>query len=143
MDYQIIGKDGGKRALEISAYLMKDQEGKPVGFRGVTRDITEKKQAEEMRRAKLAAEAASKAKGEFLANMSHEIRTPLNIILGMSEMLKQVSHEPEQQEYIDAITYSGNLLLRLPADQRYSYPIDGRCLDAMPGQSRRSPENGT
>ncbi len=37
--------------------------------------------------ARVAAEAASRAKSAFLANMSHELRTPLNAIIGYSEML--------------------------------------------------------
>ena len=40
---------------------------------------------EELRQAKEAAEAASRAKSEFLANMSHEIRTPMNGVIGMTE----------------------------------------------------------
>ncbi len=46
MDYEIIRKDGGKRYVELSTYLMKDPEGQPIGFRGVGRDVTERKLAE-------------------------------------------------------------------------------------------------
>ncbi|MCX5829051.1 MAG: PAS domain-containing protein [Deltaproteobacteria bacterium] len=47
-----ISKDGDKRTYEISASLTRDTEGKPVGLRGVSRDITERKRLE-MERDKL------------------------------------------------------------------------------------------
>jgi len=116
MDYQIIRKDGEKRTLEISAYLMKDQEDKPVGFRGVARDITEKKQTEEMRRAKLAAEAASRAKSRFLANMSHEIRTPLNGIIGMAELAMATDMDSNQRKILQTLQTESNVLLGIIND---------------------------
>src|SRR5208337_3046890 len=46
-DWQIIKKDGTKRYVEASVSLRKDSLGKPIGFRGIARDVTERKKAEE------------------------------------------------------------------------------------------------
>jgi PAS domain S-box-containing protein len=46
-DWQVIKKDGAKLFGEVSVSLIKDSEGQPTGFRGIARDITERKQAEE------------------------------------------------------------------------------------------------
>jgi PAS domain S-box-containing protein len=45
-DWQIIRKDGTKRHIEASVSLLKDLSGKSIGFRGIVRDITERKQIE-------------------------------------------------------------------------------------------------
>ena len=47
MDYEMIRKDGTKRTLELSASLRRDAAGEPVGFRGLIRDVTERKRSEE------------------------------------------------------------------------------------------------
>jgi two-component system cell cycle sensor histidine kinase/response regulator CckA len=46
-DWEFKNKDGTLQYLEASASLMMDSEGKPIGFRGVVRDITDRKRAEE------------------------------------------------------------------------------------------------
>ena len=72
----------------------------------------------EMRNAKEAAEAASRAKSDFLANMSHEIRTPLNGILGFASVLmNEPDTEPAtQREYLQTIHDSGRHLATLIND---------------------------
>jgi diguanylate cyclase (GGDEF)-like protein/PAS domain S-box-containing protein len=47
VDWQIIRKDGTKRYIESSISLQKDSSDKPIGFRGIVRDVTERKRAEE------------------------------------------------------------------------------------------------
>jgi len=74
----------------------------------------------ELQEAKLAAEAASKAKSNFLANMSHELRTPLNAIIGFSDVMRSEvlgpMDNPTYREYASDIHFSGSHLLEIIND---------------------------
>ncbi len=85
----------------------------PDGGRvGLRMDITrEKTQQAALETARLAAEAANRAKSAFLANMSHEIRTPMNGVVGMAELLCDTSLSEDQRLFAETIRSSGEALL--------------------------------
>jgi len=109
---------GGKGAyLWGVAAPLKDGSGNIVGAVECMRNVTERKMVEqELHRAKLAAEAATKAKSEFLARMSHEIRTPMNSILGMSELLEETELDVDQKNYVQTLQSSGEMLFAIIND---------------------------
>lgn len=55
----------------------------------------------------------SNAKSQFLSTMSHEIRTPLNAVIGLSHILNDNEPRKDQEENIEALNYSGKILLNL------------------------------
>ena len=110
-------KDGTDRWVLSTKVPFYDREGKIAGIIGVGRDITAQKQSEaETVKARIQAEAASRAKSEFLANMSHEIRTPLNGVIGMTDLVLDTNLTPEQRDYLETVKLSADSLLNVIND---------------------------
>ena len=110
-------KEGKSVCLLTNGVPVFSKTGALLGYRGVDKDITERKHYEdELKRAKEAAEAATRAKSEFLANMSHEIRTPMNGIIGMAGLLAQTELDQEQREFAHTVQSSADALLSIIND---------------------------
>lgn len=110
-------KDGSEFPAEISLSPLQTEGGQLVT--AAIRDISNRRRVEEeLRRAKEAAETATKAKADFLANMSHEMRTPLNAILGFSQLLldERGKLPKEAREYIGDVHASATHLKSLVDD---------------------------
>ncbi|MFH1487555.1 MAG: ATP-binding protein [Pseudomonadota bacterium] len=73
---EIIRKDGVKRQIGLSVGLMKDSRGRRTGFRGIARDITERRIMEgQLQQAQML-----ESIGQLAAGISHEINTPIQYV---------------------------------------------------------------
>ena len=110
-------KSGRKYHLHIEVQPVRGTSGAVENFIAVETDITARVETEQqLRRAKLEADEASRAKSEFLASMSHEIRTPMNGVIGMTSLLMETSLVPEQRDFVNTIRTSGEALLTIIND---------------------------
>jgi len=113
IEVSLPSEDGGHAFYELSILPIESKgQGRSRARLLILRDISSHKKIEDdLRRAKVAAEEADRAKSRFLAMMSHEIRTPMNAVVGFADILKASVLTGEQNEYVDLIRESGESLL--------------------------------
>jgi PAS domain S-box-containing protein len=118
-----VRKDGTQFWANVLITAVRDQTGELIGFGKVTRDLTERRNAEQRAitdaRRLAQVETANAAKNEFLTTMSHELRTPLNAIGGYTELLTLGIGGPvtaEQADYLERIRRSQQHLMAIISD---------------------------
>jgi len=81
-EYTMLRKDGSQFPAEFSTALIRNTAGTPTGFIGITRDISERKQALE------AENRLGIIKEEFLSSVANQLRTPLLSLMGFLDLLR-------------------------------------------------------
>ena len=117
-------RDGGTVWVRCRGLAVRNDKGEPIRLLGCHTDVTAlkhaeedlRRQAEELRVARDAAERANRAKSIFLANVSHEIRTPLNGVIGTTELLGETDLTSGQRDHLDALRESAEALLDIIND---------------------------
>jgi two-component system, cell cycle sensor histidine kinase and response regulator CckA len=126
LDVEVIRKDGTKAFNEISVSLIRDSEGKPIGFRGIARDVTERKHAEiEMvtLQEQLRQSQKMEAIGQLAGGVAHDFNNLLTVIHGYSELILTSLDENSRlrqdvQEIIHASERASSLTRQLLAFSR-------------------------
>ncbi len=122
---RMLRHDGREIIVELASIQVDDDH-----YVHVFDDVTEARQAaDELERARAAAEAANRAKGEFLSNISHEMRTPLAGIIGLAQLTLGTTLDAQQREFLGTINRLGANLLQIINDLLDTAKLESGRLD--------------
>ncbi len=122
VDFRIVKPDGSYLYYQMRFVPLRGDDDNLTGLIVCLRNIDEEIRKElgvrhELEGAKIAAEAANRAKSSFLFNMSHDIRTPMNAIIGFTDIAEKHIDEKERvRESLGKVRMAGNHLLSLIND---------------------------
>ncbi len=120
--WPVIRKDSTERTVAASVSLRRDTEGEPIGFRGIVRDISERKRFEAQFQQAQKMEAIATLAG----GVAHEFNNALMAVMGNIELLKMEFPEDERKsKYLEAMNESGHRMSRL-TDQLLAYAQGGQ-----------------
>jgi len=114
-------RDGNDLYIEISSYPLKDAEGEVTRIIHLSRDVTDRRRAEEALKEKVTQSEHLAALGQLVAEITHEIKNPLMMIGGFARQLFQPADEETKVKKLTIIIEQVERLEKLLADLREIY----------------------
>jgi PAS domain S-box-containing protein len=111
IEYKVRSKEGLGRYVETSALLSRSTIGEMAGLRGIVRDITARKQAEQYQIERKALERSNKELEQFASVSSHDLQEPLRKIQTLGDRLKTKcgdSLNEEGRSYLERMLHAAN-----------------------------------
>ncbi len=103
IEHKVIRKDGTSRALENYISLTQTLSGQPLGFRGILRDITRRKEAERYEIERQALERSNQELEQFAYVASHDLQEPLRKIQAFGDRLKTTNAARLDEDGLDSL----------------------------------------
>ncbi len=119
VEYRLLSPDETARFVETSATLIRDTLDQPVGLRGIVRDITGRKQAEQMLIERKALERSNKELEQFAYVASHDLQEPLRKIQAFGDRLRVkngAALSTEGRDYLERMLIAANRMQNLIND---------------------------
>lgn len=116
-DYPVnlVRKDGEVRQCLITSNLVNTEDGH-IEYHSIIRDITEQKEAEELKKQQELKDKENRLKEQLLTTVSHEMRTPMNAVMGMVGLLLKTKVTAEQHDYLTSVQQSSEHLQKMIND---------------------------
>ncbi|MFP4288928.1 MAG: PAS domain S-box protein, partial [Bacteroidales bacterium] len=118
--HEVFDKEGKRKWMEWTDYVIRDKSGDFIEFQSVGQDITDRIEREKLEKEIEISQNSLKFKQNFLASMRHEMRTPLIGVKGIAQLLYKTTLSGKQKELIDILDQSAENLSEI-IDQVLDY----------------------
>ncbi|GIW10967.1 MAG: histidine kinase [Dehalococcoidia bacterium] len=113
-------RPAGRRVFEANRAIIYDDQGEPIGGVVSLRDITARREAEELQ-------------STFFSVISHELKTPIAVIRGYAELIAESANgDPELRRQVQVIQEESQRLSRMVENLLEATRIQSGALDLNP-----------